>query len=165
MRYLEFYESFDEGIYAKIVFHEETGGFLVVHRGHGRSEYQSNVEIGLMLVTHGFCVVLLENIILKPTPDASIDGEMWEFKTISRAKNLRNAVQRQLRKGKSQCGNILLYINQPFEIAEITFGIYNAVKFDHLAIIQRIAILFRDGTFIEFGREEVEDKRYLKYFR
>jgi Contact-dependent growth inhibition CdiA C-terminal domain len=157
------YELYAMVGYIKVIFQEETGGYLVIHPEHGQNEWEDNKHIGRMLAELGEAIVLLPNILEKISPDAWRNGEEWEFKTI-KAFNLKNAVQNALRKGKTQSPNILCFINMLYTIENITLGIYNAVKFDKTSRIEKIAILFQDGRLIEMTREEVRKGMFVKKF-
>lgn len=158
------FEEFDDTDYIKIFFDSKTGGFVVAHKQHGKNEFETNRVIALLLAKGEYRVILLSNMIDIPTPDASINDEMWEFKTISQATNLKNRVQLDIKKGKRQAANILIFIAQRYNIEDIRAGIYNAVKFDDKEKIQKIGILFQDGRLIIVERFEVIDKSYRTKF-
>jgi Contact-dependent growth inhibition CdiA C-terminal domain len=158
------FESYDENYYKKIFFDEDSNGFVVAHKEHGPYELKGNKTIALMLVKHGYRVVLLGNEPEVTSADATLNDEIWEFKTISEATNLRNRVQGDIKNGKRQAPNILIFINQVYVAREITKGIYNAIKFDVKKTAQRIGILFQDGSLIIIERAEVLDKSYRDKF-
>ena len=158
------FEAFDESIYIKAYYDTNSLGFVVIHKTHGLNELEGNKTIAILLAKLGFRVVLQPNMPDIPTPDASINEEIWEFKTISQAINLSNTVQRDLKKGKRQSSKILICIAQSYKIPEITKGIYNAVKFDEGELIQEIAILFQNGRLIFIKRIEVLDKSFTDKF-
>lgn len=157
------YESYATHGHVKVVFFEESGGYLVIHPEHGQNEWEENKRIGRMLAELGDSVVLLPNMEGRPSPDALRNGEEWEFKTIQ-ASNLKNAVQNALRKGKTQSANIICFVNMLYTIENITLGIYNAIKFDREARIANIGILFQDGRLVEMSREDVVNRRFIRKF-
>lgn len=157
------YEAFGAAGYVKVVFHEETEGYLVIHPEHGQNEWEENKRIGRMLAELGDAVVLLPNNEGEPSPDALRNGEAWEFKTVL-GYNLKNAVQNALRKGKTQAPNIICLVNMLYTIENITLGIHNAVKYDKEVRIQKIGILFRDGRMVEMTREEVRTNVFIRKF-
>jgi len=157
------YESYAADGYVKVIFHNATGGYLVIHPKHGQNEWEENKRIGRMLAELGDSVVLLPNMEGRPSPDALRNGAEWEFKTIQ-ASNLKNAVQNALRKGKTQSTNIICFVNMLYNIENITLGIYNAVKFDKDGRIANIGILFQDGRLLEMSREEVISRLFLGRF-
>ena len=161
---MQIFESFDSTIYIRECYDYDTHGFVVIHKTHGLSELEGNKAIALLLAKGEYRVILLSNMIDIPTPDASINDEMWEFKTISQATNLKNRVQLDIKKGKRQAANILIFIAQRYNIEDIRAGIYNAVKFDDKEKIQKIGILFQDGRLIIVERFEVIDKSYRTKF-
>lgn len=158
------FESYDDETHIKEYYSHETGGFLVIHREHGQNEVEGNKVIALMLVKHGFRIVLQGNEPTVVSADATLNDEMWEFKTISEARNLSNRVQGDIKNGKRQAANILIFINQLYNINDITKGIYNAIKFDEKEMAQKIAILFQNGNLIIVERAEVLDKSYRSMF-
>jgi Contact-dependent growth inhibition CdiA C-terminal domain len=158
------FESFDETLYIKDYFDKESHGFVVIHKTHGLNEVKGNKTIALILAKQGYRVVLQPNLQDMPTPDASINDEIWEFKTISQSINLSNTVQKDLKRGKRQSSKILIYITQTYKIPEITKGIYNAIKFDEGELIEEIAILFKNERLILLKRIEVLDKSFTAKF-
>lgn len=159
-----FFESYDDVTHIKEYYSHETGGFLVIHREHGVNEVEGNRVVALMLIKHGFRIVLQGNEPTVISADAMLDDEEWEFKTISEAKNLSNRVQRDIKNGKRQAANILIFINQLYNTNDITKGIYNAIKFDEKEMVQKIAILFQNGNLIIVERAEILDKSYRHKF-
>ena len=158
------YDSYGAAGYVKVVFHEETEGYLVIHPAHGQSEWEENKQIGRMLVEFGDAVVLLPNQEGRPSPDALRNGEEWEFKTVA-TENLARGIQHALRRGKTQSSNIVCLVTATeFHVHEITRGIYNAVKFDKKQQIQRIGILFQSGYLVEVNRHEVVTRAFFKKF-
>lgn len=150
--------------YVQVVFVEECEGYLVVHPRHGQSEWEKNKNIGRLLAASGEAIVLLPNIDDTTTADALRNGEEWEFKTI-KAHNLKNVIQNALRKGKFQSPNVLVFVDMLYTIEDITLGIHNAVKFDHHVRLQKIAVLFRNGSLIEMSRSAVRQGLHNAFFR
>jgi Contact-dependent growth inhibition CdiA C-terminal domain len=158
------FEAFDDKHYTKIYFDTETGGFVVAHRKHGLYELKGNTTIAMMLVKHGYRIILLENDHSTVSADATLDGEVWEFKTISTSEGLNNRVQKAIKNGKRQANNILVFINQTYKTIEITKGIYNAIKFDEKGIAKKIGILFQNGRLIMMARVDVIDESFVDKF-
>lgn len=158
------FESYNDATYIKEYYNQESDGFLVIHRKHGEGEIEANKMIGLMLAKHGYRVVLKANQPSVRSADATLNDKIWEFKTISDAKNLSNRVQGNIKNGKKQAANILIFINQLYNANDITKGIYNAIKFDKDEAAQKMAILFQSGKLIIIERAEVLDKSYRKKF-
>ena len=102
------FEAFDDNHYTKIFFDAETGGFVVAHKAHGNFEFAGNKTIALLLIKHGYRVVLLENQQNIVSADATLDDDIWEFKTIAKTKSMSNSVQRNITRGKHQAGNVLI---------------------------------------------------------
>ncbi len=163
---MQIFESFDSTIYIKEYYDFDTHGFVVIHKTHGLNELEGNKKIALLLAKLGLCVVLLPNLSDSIASDASIDGEMWEFKTISITGNLSNRVHKVISKGKHQAAKILIYIAQSYTMHEISKGIDNAVRVDKSELIKEIGILFEDnGRLIIVKREEVIDKSFNEKFQ
>jgi hypothetical protein len=158
------YEAYGAAGYVKAAFHEETGGYLVIHPAHGQNEWEQNKRIGRMLAALGDAVVLVPNQPDKTSCDALRNGEEWEFKTIG-STHVSRSLQQALRRGKTQAANVLCLVTQAeFEIHELTLGIYGAVKFDTKQELQRVSILFLDGRLIEMSREEVRTGVFIQKF-
>ena len=158
------YDSYAALGYVQVIFHEDSGGYLVIHPKHGQNEWEENKRIGRMLVELGDAIVLLPNDLEKPSPDALRNGVEWEFKTIN-TENLARGIQNALRKGKTQSPNIICFVTATnFHVHEIAHGIYNAVKFDAGQNIQRVGILFQSGFLVEVSREEVVARVFFQKF-
>jgi hypothetical protein len=160
----ELFENYDEADYTKIHFDTTTFGFVVAHKLHGENEIKGNQAIALLLTKHGYRVVLLGNQPNIVSADATLDDEVWEFKTISDAQNLSNRVQRDIHRGKRQAANILIFIAQFYRIKEITKGIYNAIKFDEKRMVNKVSILFQNGDLIKLTREEMVNSEFILKF-
>jgi Contact-dependent growth inhibition CdiA C-terminal domain len=158
------FDAYDDTEYTKIFFDTETGGFVVAHREHGKKELTGNKIIALMLSKHGYRVVLLAaqpNVI---SADATLDDEIWEFKTISETINMSNAVQKDISRAKRQAANILIFIAQAYLIKEITKGIYNAIKFDERRMVKKIGVLFQNGDLVMLTRKEILNETFIDKF-
>ncbi len=158
------YEEYGAAGFVKVVFYEESEGYLVIHPEHGQNEWEENRRIGRLLAESGDTVVLLPNQPDKNSCDALRNGEQWEFKTIW-SHQVGRALQQALRRGKTQAPNVLCLIMQSeVEVYELTLGIYSAVKFDTKQQLQKIAILFMDAKLIEMSREEVRTNIFIQKF-
>lgn len=162
-RRIEFENWGREG-YVQVVFEAETGGFVVIHPDHGQHEWEQNKQIARMLATIGEAVILMPAKGNLSSHDATRNNQAWEFKTVS-ALNIRAAVQGAIRRGKVQASNVLCFIDtDDWEWHDISFGIHAAVKFDIKTSIERLAILFRDGSLIEMTREDVRNGTFRNLF-
>lgn len=158
----EIFEDYDETIWTKIVFDENTNGYVVVHQHHGKGELKVNLPIALKLAEIGFCVELLAETKVVQSADAKIDSEFWEFKT---TKGTKSSIQNRLREGKYQSQNILLYVQTGFIIIELLRGIMSSISVDRTIRIQKIGLMFesRDELgLIVFSREEVRKSAFRK---
>jgi Contact-dependent growth inhibition CdiA C-terminal domain len=158
------FAAYDDNDYTKIFFDTETGGFVVAHRKHGPYELKGNLMIAIPVAKHGYRIVLLENQQDVVSADATLDDEVWEFKGIWDTGNLANRVQKTIQKGKRQAANILVFINQAYNLNDISKGIDNAIKLDQKELIQKIGILFQNGRLIFMSRAEVIDKSFREKF-
>ena len=158
------FEGYDETQYTKIFFDAETCGFVVAHKEHGKKELKGNKTIALMLTKHGYRVELLatqQNVI---SADATLDDDIWEFKTISETINMSNAVQKDISRAKRQAANILIFIAQVYKTKEVTKGIYNAIKFDERRMVKKIGILFQNGNLVILTRKEILNEAFISKF-
>jgi hypothetical protein len=89
---------------------------------------------------------------------------VWEFKGIWDTGNLANRVQKTIQKGKRQAANILVFINQNYNLNDISKGIDNAIKLDQRELIEKIGDLFQNGRLIFMSRAEVIDKSFRGKF-
>lgn len=158
------FDAYDETLYTKIFFDTETGGFVVAHKEHGPYELVGNKKIALLLVKYGYRIILLGNQPDVVSADATLDDEIWEFKTISESVRMSNAVQKDISRGKLQAANILIFIAQVYQTREITRGIYNAIKFDARQLVKKIGILFQNGHLVIIERSEVLDESFRSRF-
>jgi hypothetical protein len=158
------FEAFDENLYTKIFFDAETGGFVVAHKEHGKKELAGNKRIALMLVKHGYRVILLPTQPDVISADATLDEVVWEFKTISETISMSNAVQKDISRAKRQASNILIFIAQAYRTVEITKGIYNAIKFDERRLVKKVGIMFRNGDLVMLTRAEILNEDFLNKF-
>ncbi len=158
------FDAYDESQYTKIFFDAETGGFVVAHKKHGKYELEGNKKVALLLTQHGYGIVLLENLQNVVSADATVDGELWEFKTIAKTINMSHSVQRNIARGKYQAPNVLIFINQAYNSNDVTKGIYNAVKFDEKELIEHIGILFQNAVLRIFSRAEILNESFRAQF-
>ena len=158
------FDAYDDNDYTKIYFDAETGGFVVAHRKHGKFEFEGNKTIALMLIKHGYRVVLLENQQDVVSADATLNNEVWEFKTVAKTISMSNSVQRNITRGKRQSSNVLIFIAQVYENKEVTRGIYNAIKFDEKALVKKVGVLFQNGDLKILTRLEVLNEAFLDKF-
>ncbi|MBN2891041.1 MAG: hypothetical protein JXL97_04165 [Bacteroidales bacterium] len=103
------YNSYSKDDYNNLFFNNETGGFVVAHKKHGILELPQNLFIAKLLANMGEIVVLLEETPHFKSPDAERNGLFWEFKTISKAKNISRAIENSIRSAKKQAQNVLNY--------------------------------------------------------
>jgi hypothetical protein len=158
------FESYDDNHYTKIFFDAETGGFVVAHKEHGKFELAGNKAIALLLIQHGYRVVLLADPQDVISADATVDDEVWEFKTVAKTRSMSNSVQRNIARGKRQSANVLIFLNQAYNSNDVAKGIHNAVKFDEKGLIEQIGVLFQNATLRIFNRSEILDETFREKF-
>jgi len=95
------------------------------------------------------------------SPDAKRNGSVWEFKSMSSANNISNAVQQHIRDAKDQSGNILLRIDQQANPKDVANGIKNADYHDKQNKIKTIELLLPDGTSVIVSKEEASNKNII----
>ena len=71
---IKIYDAIDENQYNKYIFDEMSGGFIAVHKAHGRNELEQNLEIARILAQQGERIFLLEDIKNNPSPEFAARG-------------------------------------------------------------------------------------------
>ncbi len=152
----EFYNNIDKE-YERYYFDEITGGFVIIHQNHNITV--SEMFVALVFAKLGKQVKLLSEQTGEgmKTPDAEIDGELWEFKELKNALNVRGATQRDIRNGRKQARNIAYHLNQDYNIDDINGGIESAIRFDPQRLVEKITLIFNDETLITLTREEIDN--------
>lgn len=143
--------------YERYYFDEISGGFILIHQNHNLTE--SEIFVARIFAQSGKKVTLLSEQTEEgvKTPDAEIDQELWEFKELKNAINLRGATQRDIRNGRKQAGNIAYHINQDYDISRINAGIESALRFDQERLVQKITLVFNDNKIETLTREELDN--------
>ena len=149
------YDSFSEE-YQRYYFDELTGGFVLIHQNHNTTP--SEIFVAQIFAQSGKQVKLLSEQTKEgfKTPDALIDGELWEFKELKNAINIRGATQKDIRNGRKQAGNIAYHLNQDYNIDDINAGIQSAIRFDPQKLVEKITLIFNDETWKTLTREEID---------
>lgn len=152
----ELYDS-AESEYEKHYFHEQTGGFVLIHQSHNTTA--SEKFVAEVFARQGKQVKLLSERteVGVKIPDAEVDGEFWEFKELRNATNIRGAVQRDIREGRKQARNIAYHINQEHDIIDINAGIESAIRFDDRRLLEKITLIFNSQESETLSREELEN--------
>lgn len=151
-RQLNLYNSYDAD-YVKEYFNSKNGGFVAIHKGHGKLEKKQNKVIADLLAKKGTGVALLEDLNNVKSPDAELNGIPWEFKTLSNYSNLQNAIDNALRAGATQASNTLLYFNGKYTNEAIVRGVTGRVKRNRN--IKFVALLFNDGRLLKLSRNQI----------
>lgn len=152
------YVQFDPKEWDKIIFHEITDSYIVIHKKHGFHEREGNLRIARRLIKLGYSVELLPNIENEKSFDAYMNGEGWEFKTTNGSKG---SIQGRLRDGKEQCDKILLVLPTEFVLREIIDGTSSAINMDKKRKIASVGLLFENALII-LNRDEIEESQFDK---
>lgn len=153
---LEIYNQ-AEPEYQRYYYDEDTGGFVLIHQDHNTND--SERFVALVFAKLGRRVKLLTERATYgiKTPDAEIDGEIWEFKELSsEAVNISNAFQRGVAVAKKRAPNVAYHINTDADITEINKGITRALVWDTSKLLQKIELVFNEGRVMSLTREELD---------
>lgn len=152
--------------YQRSYFDEVTGGFVLIHQQHNLNDSESFVAE--VLAKMGKKVKLLSEQAAEGvrTPDAEIDGEICEFKELTKeSSNLKNRVQEGFGKAKNQSANaVIFHVNiEIYDIREIDEGIRQAIYWDVNNLMQTIILVFNNQSVQKITREEWENgKRFSR---
>ncbi len=157
----ELYES-AECEYQRTYFDEKTGGFVLTHEQHGKQNIQSEQFVAQVFATQGKQVRLLKEIGLPEgvkTPDAEIDSALWDFKRLTEeATSLANRVQAGIKQAiKQGAANVGYHIDRSeYDLSEIERGIKRALDLDIAEQIDRVVLIFKDGSMDIYDRTRFE---------
>ena len=152
--------------YCRYYFDEVAGGFVLIHQDHNLNHSESFVAE--VLAKMGKRVTLLSEQAAEGvrTPDAEIDGEICEFKELTKeSSNLKNRVQEGFGKAKNQSANaVIFHVNiEIYDIREIDEGIRQAIYGDVNNLMQTIILVFNNQSVQKITREEWENgKRFSR---
>ncbi len=152
--------------YRRSYFDEVAGGFVLIHQQHNLNDSESFVAE--VLAKMGKRVTLLSEQAAEGvrTPDAEIDGEICEFKELTKeSSNLKNRVQEGFGKAKNQSANaVIFHVNiEIYDIREIDEGIRQAIYWDVNNLMQTIILVFNNQSVQKITREEWENgKRFSR---
>ena len=152
--------------YQRSYFDEVAGGFVLIHQQHNLNDSESFVAE--VLAKMGKRVTLLSEQAAEGvrTPDAEIDGEICEFKELTKeSSNLKNRVQEGFGKAKNQSANaVIFHVNiEIYDIREIDEGIRQAIYWDINNLMQTIILVFNNQSVQKITREEWENgKRFSR---
>jgi hypothetical protein len=138
-------------------FDEDSSGFIALHKDHAASGIDSEIPVCLILKNLGFAIVLLPELPNVPSLDATIDGTLFEIKSISKAKNIQNAIQHQLQGAAKKAENVLLHINQPCRAETLRGALYKGVK--HYPKFQKVWVVFK-GKLFQFDKASILKGKY-----
>lgn len=159
---LTLYNEFDDN-YTKEFFNAKNGGFVVMHKKHGKTEKKDNLIIANKLVEKGKGTELVENLKDIKSLDAKVDGIGWEFKTLKNYKNFTNAVDNALRKGSEQSGNVLLHITKEFNFKQLADAI--ASRTIRTKRIRFVSVLYKNGSYVKLSRKQIESGEFRKFLK
>ncbi|MEG3436279.1 hypothetical protein V0288_04035 [Pannus brasiliensis CCIBt3594] len=152
--------------YDRYYFDEKTGGFVLIHENHNIND--SERFIAEVFARLGNRVTLLDERAESgvKTPDADINGDIWEFKELSPdAVSIKNTIQRGVASGKKSAPNVAYYINHNrADIRDINRGITRALVWDTDEYLQKLALVFNDGSLQLLSREELDNGECFREF-
>lgn len=147
-----------ESEYERYYYNESSGGFVLIHQDHNTND--SERFVAFVFADLGRRVKLLSERAASGirTPDAEINGEIWEFKELSQAAtSISNAIQRGVAVAKKRAYNVAYHINTEANIREINTGIARALGWDTERLLQKIALVFNDSSIQILNREELDN--------
>lgn len=139
------------------LYRSPSGGYVYIHRTHGKAEAQQNVPIAKFLAELGERVCLLQ-VVNAPgakNPDATRNGVEWEFKTPE--SSTRNAVDKALRSASKQADRVLLHMHATMDIRELEQAMYARVLRTENLI--EVAVL-RGRQLFYFNRHEIVNNTF-----
>lgn len=134
------------------LFASKSGGIVQQHSSHIGLELQANLVIATFLATLGHQICLLP-IVDEPNtknPDATIDGEICEFKTNQTGTYL--SVDNEIRRASKQADCILLRLSVAIDRASLENAIYNRVR--QCSNVKRLYLIYHDKLHC-FSREQI----------
>lgn len=146
--------------YQRYYFDEIAGGFVLIHQQHNLNN--SEIFVAEVLAKIGMRVKMLSEQAPSgiKTPDADIDGQICEFKELTKeSNNLKNRVQEGFGKAKNQSANVVIFhVNiEIYDIREIDQGIRQAIYWDVQQLIQTVILVFNNQSVQKITREEWEN--------
>ncbi|CBN59351.1 hypothetical protein [Kamptonema sp. PCC 6506] len=153
--------------YQRYYFDEGAGGFVLVHSEHNLND--SERFVAEVLAKMGKRVILLSERAAEgvKTPDANIDGEVWEFKELTQeTANLKDRVQDGLRDARRKGAMVVVYhINRDeYDVKKINAGIQRALEWDVNYQIQSMMWIDRSGETQTISRQEWMDGKRVERF-
>ncbi|WP_293339475.1 hypothetical protein [Microcoleus sp. CAWBG58] len=148
--------------YRRYYFDEVAGGFVLIHQQHNLNN--SEIFLAEVLAKIGKRVKMLSEQAAEGvrTPDAEIDGEISEFKELTKStKNIRYRLQEGISRAKNQgAAAVIIQINRDsYEFWKINDGIRKAFYWDERQLIQNIILVFNSEEVQQITREEWENGR------
>jgi hypothetical protein len=150
-----------DGDYEQVYFDQITGGSVLVHPGHNRGKsFGSELFVANVLARNGSTVKLLDESdkVTGKRPDADIDGEIWDFKTLtSETTAFANRVQAGIKEARKQGAiKVAYYIDRDnYDYEEVKRGIKRALDLDLSKQIQVIVVVLQNGELIIFNRSSL----------
>jgi len=112
-----------------VEFNNESGGYVAIHKLHGKLELADNRITANELMNLGEGVELMPDIPNIKSADSVLfkKGE-WEIKNLK--SNSKNAIQQRLRDGKEQAHNIIIRLPIYQKPQIVSFAIHNSIILD-----------------------------------
>ena len=139
------------------VYASPTGGYVIQHETHDGQEAHDNLFIARMLADLGEKIKLLavNETPGAKNPDATINGVLWEFKTLQSPSV--NALDKAIQRGKKQAANILVHAPAVMSAGALQQSIFDRVQ--RSPGIAKIRVLHQ-GQVQEFTRAEILAPRF-----
>jgi len=135
--------------YERAYFDPIAGGYVLVHEGHNRGEsFGSELFLAEEFAKKGSTVILLDesDAVIGKCPDAEIDGEIWDFKTLTReTQRLDRRVQEGYLTARKQGASGVAYhvARSNLDKKSINRGLEQAIYWDRATQIKSIAVIFK----------------------
>lgn len=170
----DIYEAFDEAVYPKTpvdkiarrYFNVKTGGFYVTHVDHNataKRNFGHTSEAARRLADVGHRIVFQsEKGSTVKTGDADINGESWEFKSVSKATNILAAIRDAAKLARKQSNRLVLNIVQDIEPDALDWALWNIARFENSAdrttpnLLREIYVLLPNGTPKHYFVDEIQ---------
>jgi len=134
--------------YERYYFDESTGGVVLAHENHNRGEsFDSELFVAEVFAKNGSQVSLLDesDALEGKRPDAEIDGEIWDFKRLTKkTERIDRRVQEGYLTARKQGATGVAFQIDRAEVNKknINRGIEQAIYWDKGLQIKSIAVIF-----------------------
>ena len=156
--------------YVNVEFDWNSGGYLVIEKGHGSAEQEQNVKSAMPLVYAGFKVELIKQQTIRidgkkkhlTTRDANVNEEKWEFKYTKDYINLAKSIGTKAGQAVAQGADVLLIDiikTKQYGKNLVILGIKNAFRYNMQ--LQKVCIMIESHIFYIVERKDYRDGTYI----